>query len=261
MYTPPTAPLPIGSLLDDAIRLFRAALPRCWLIALLGSLAVGAASVYALYRFGTAATPDAMLRLFASPSFVLGYVASMVLYLYFYVAVVTAIDDVAGGHAAGTGATLGRALRRLPAAAGAMIVVVIVITVGFLLLVVPGVYLAGALVLTLVAVVRGDGVFQSLATSRRLVRGHWWRTTAVIGVGMVIMIVLMMVFTFASTFLSMSMGADVIEMTLVNQGVSTLLNVVAVPMLAALLVALYRDLELRRAGDDLARRIGELPAA
>src|SRR6185312_2273186 len=38
MYTRPTAPRSIGGVLDDAIRLYRAAFSRCWVLALGGGV-------------------------------------------------------------------------------------------------------------------------------------------------------------------------------------------------------------------------------
>src|SRR5689334_3454106 len=38
-YVPPSAPQPIGGVIDDAIRLFRASWSRCWYFAAIPSLA------------------------------------------------------------------------------------------------------------------------------------------------------------------------------------------------------------------------------
>jgi hypothetical protein len=43
------------------------------------------------------------------------------------------------------------------------------------------------------------------------------------------------------------------------QGVSIVANVFILPMVPAVLIAIYRDLKLRREGGDLAARVGALP--
>ena len=46
MYARPTAPLPIGGVVDDAIKLYRESFARCWPIALIGSLIMGTFGIF-----------------------------------------------------------------------------------------------------------------------------------------------------------------------------------------------------------------------
>ena len=62
--------------------------------------------------------------------------------------------------------------------------------VGFILLLVPGIYWAGTLPLSFVALVIEDtGVSQSMAVSRGLIKGYWWSAATLISYVVVIELV------------------------------------------------------------------------
>ena len=189
MYTLPTAPRPIGGVLDDAIGLYRATFKRCWLLALISGVFSAAASMYqtsGLRSVSTATTAQGWVALIHSMQTRQRSAHSNL--------VCSCLGDrVVGGprrdrrattrgsHGAGGLARLG-ARRRVAAATerhrwrahvGAFL-----IGVGFLLLVIPGIWLWGMFQVWFVAlVVEQLGPFKALGRSWRLVEGHWWRTS------------------------------------------------------------------------------------
>ena len=135
----------------------------------------------------------------------------------------------------------------------------LVLGVGFVLCIVPGVYLYGALAVATPALlledVRGT---RALRRSRELVRGRWWPTAgALLAANLLVSIVGGAV---SGGLLAATIGAN-------NSLVSDLLRVVAgtatsmvtTPFVAAVIVVLYIDLRVRKEGFDLlllANRMG-----
>ena len=71
--------------------------------------------------------------------------------------------------------------------------------IGFILLVIPGIYLWGILQFCFLAIVVDNaGAFESFSISSGLVKGYWWRS-ATIGF---VAFVLVMVFSFIASFIS-----------------------------------------------------------
>jgi hypothetical protein len=93
------------------------------------------------------------------------------------IGIIRKLDNVAMGDGAmGAMNAVSEGLRYLARAIGALMLVVVISVVGFVLLIVPGIYWGIALYLVLYALIFEDlGVYQSLRRSRELVRGNWWR--------------------------------------------------------------------------------------
>jgi hypothetical protein len=97
-------------------------------------------------------------------------------------ALVIAIDDVRDGRAdLNIAQTLDRVLPRLNTLALAGVLAALGITIGFILLIVPGLFLLTIWLLIVPAIVlEGCGVFDSFGRSRELVRGYGWSVFGVI---------------------------------------------------------------------------------
>src|SRR5690606_31352023 len=120
---------------------------------------------------GTAAAGDLLVPFLVA--LIVGLLATMV----FTAAAVARIDAVAHNREMTFGEAVSYGLRRaLPFFAASMLYV-IAVSVGLVLVIVPGVivgvYLAFGAVAT---VVNGKGPIEGLKYSWDLVRGHWWRT-------------------------------------------------------------------------------------
>lgn len=106
-------------------------------------------------------------------------------------ALVTAIEDVRDGRAdLSVGETLSHIRPRLNTLAVAGILAAIGITLGLLLLIIPGLFLATIWALIVpVIVLEGSGVMESFGRSRELTRGHRWGVFGRIVVTILILIV------------------------------------------------------------------------
>ncbi len=130
-----------------------------------------------------------------------------------------------------------------------------------MLLVVPGIYWAGALTLTLVAVVVDRaGIFESMNRSAKLVKGYWWRSTTIYSVSLIIGLVAyfflgLIIAAFARAFgTGDSIAAGAPRFVMIAAGA------LMVMWLQATTLSIYYDLKLRHDGADLSRRVDSLPA-
>jgi hypothetical protein len=275
MYQKPTVPRDIGGVLDDTLQLYKASSSRCWLAMLLMSLASLALSLYKLQTMqgvaaGSAGTGlQALLAQYSAST--PGYTAaSLVVSLFvflMYCMVVVIIAAVSRGEDPQFGASFSIALRRFPAALGAAIIAGIAAGVGFILLIIPGIYVLNRLQLTVVpAVSESRGPGESVSTSWDLVGGNWWRTASLAFV----MIVMVYILGLAVIFLVGSASVLVVGApTTLAQGFSkfavvgvvttAVVTIFTRPLMVAVLVAMYEDLQLRKGGGDLEARLGALP--
>jgi len=271
MYKLPTAPRPIGGVLDDAFGLYRATFKRCWLLALISGVVSAALSLYQTANLralpaptsshGMAALINGMQTLKQAPHSTLASLTSVLVYLVMRAAIVARQHAAATGVEDSISSALGVGLRRLPSAIGAGIVWGILIVVGFMLLLIPGIWLWGMFQLWFVAlVVEQLGPIKALGRSWRLVEGNWWRTTALVTVALVIIVILSSGVGMAGVWFgyAASHGGGLGTLLLATQLVSAAIQVVTTPLLMAVMLSMYYDLKLRREGGDLAARLGSL---
>lgn len=279
MYTRPTAPRPIGGVLDDAVRLYRASFSRCWLLSLGGAVLSAAVGVWQARQMAAlplasisvknpaslTALATAMARLGRmehSPMLWLNYFVLMLVWLLFRAAIIRRQDDVASEREESLGEALGHVARHLPEFIVAGIVFLLVTTIGFMILIVPGIWLWGYLQLWLVAAATEDlGPFAALGRSWRLIERHWWRTSATLFVAIVIIVVLGVAGSMFSGIAAVVAHGDLVTILLITQLLSAVINVFTMPMLTAAMVAIFHDLKLRRDGGDLAARVSSLQPA
>ena len=272
MYQKPAVPRSIGGVLDDTFRLYKASFSSCWLPMLIISL-IGGAS--ALYRFSNvpAVAPgtglrDILLQFQSTPR---GYQAVsllvMLLELVLYAVLVLNIVAVSRGETPSFGTSLATALRRTPALIGAAIMFFIAVFVGTVLLVVPGIYVLnrlGLFIVPLVTVPEGPGT--SLATSWRLVGGHWWRTAILVFVMLAILYVLdLALVALAAAIAAVVHGgaSNLVQsagsFVMGSIVISAIVGIFTTPLFVTVFVTVYQDLLLRKGGGDLEARLGALP--
>ena len=143
----------------------------------------------------------------------------------------------------------------------AAILYTLAISIGFMLLVIPGLILMITLLFfQVLIVVENEGIIASLKQSHRLVWGNYWRTTAVILVPFFIMYALIMVVAFAAGFLGAVTSPEMMEgPAYTTFGLFDVLmasvSVLMVPLMDAIFVAHVNDLKLRTSGSDLELRM------
>jgi hypothetical protein len=175
-----------------------------------------------------------------------------------------AVADAYLGEEVSWRSSLRYALRRLPAVVGLSLLSTIFIAIGFVLCIIPGIYLWGAFYVAVpVLLVEGVGPRRALGRSRQLVRGRWWGTIGVAIVGSIL------VFIVAGALNGLILGvalASPAQDTLTGFALTTLATtlsaVLTTPAAAAFATVLYVDLRVRKEGFDLlllAQRLGVDP--
>jgi hypothetical protein len=271
MYSRPNAPRTIGGVLDDAVRLYRASFSRCWVLALILSVASGAFGVYeALQVHSANSTPTApglqglvttLTRLGQMQSghhIWLWNLLATLIWLVLQTALIARQDAVASDREDTLGSAVVFALRRLPRLIVAGIAFGVAVVVGFVFLIIPAIWLWGQLQLWIPVLVAEDvGAFRALGRSWTLVERNWWRSSTTIGVAAIVIAVLSLAGGLPTGLILLA-RPDPATTLLLSQIVAVALRVFTAPMLTAVLVAIYHDLRLRRDGGDLAARVGTL---
>jgi hypothetical protein len=269
---PPARPQSIAEVLDSAFRIFKVSLLRCLPY---GVLATVAGQLQNIYTIVTGRT----LRSFTNsdPAWWLLYVLGALLGGALLNAIFIRQATVAAGTPSVGWGALQEALRKTPATLAMGVLGLAFVGVCLLpLLVIPRAYWPSARIpLGVLAVCVGvyflcswpallvgkKGVIGSLLYSARLIRGNWWRTVMVYAVA-VIMIVVVSV-TVAIMFSALTaFGAtrDLAVATAVSAVTVVASGAVYMPFVTAMTLALYGDLQARRDGIDLERRIASAHA-
>lgn len=249
-------PVSAGEVLDAGFRLFKASLVRCLPLSL---AAVVMGQLPAVLAMARGRRPSLSLEMGAG-EWALVVVAGLANVLL-WGAILLRQRAIAYGQASTLAGDLGLTLTRLlPSIAMAMICG-LAILVGLVLLVVPGLYLAVALLFAYPAMLLdGQSVSGSIRTSLRLVRGHWWRTSMILTVALFAVIVFYAVGSILGLLIvQVTGGGDVAGVFLGTSVISALIGALFTPFMVALSLAQYDDLKLRRDGVDLASRIDALP--
>jgi len=150
-------------------------------------------------------------------------------------------------------------LRRTLAIIGATIVAGVLVAIGFVLLIIPGIFLAVSLAVAWEAlIIEGVGPMESIKRSWRLVAGERWR---VLGAVLLVIILSIIVFGIVSAviwlILSPVLGVSGELAGSLVQHVATLLSI---PLSAAVGAVIYLDLRVRKESlgtDELAAALSE----
>jgi hypothetical protein len=160
--------------------------------------------------------------------------------------------------------SLGYVLRRLHSVLWVTMLSALLVVLGFILCIAPGVYLLVAFTVA-VPVLLTEGVKgrHALGRSRDLVRGRWWHTLAIVFLGALLVgIVAGAIQGLATVFVSTDAGSDPAIAVIVGTISGTLSAVITTPFQAAYTTVLYFDLRVRKEAFDLqllAQQIGVEP--
>ena len=254
---PPTRPRTLAELLDASLRIFRVSLLKCLPYATLAILAGQLATFYDIAR---GHLPDALDV--NDPVWVTLYIAGAVLAVILWMATLVRQSTVAAGRPVSRTDLLD-VLKNAPAIAaisllsGAAVAALILPpltlaepyrTVGLAVMLVPAVYLFVALSFSLPArVLAHKGVLQSLAYSMELIRGNWWRATAMYVVGLsIITVFYLLAAVMAAMVLPESGHAMAIERAVTTTAVLAV-GAIGLTFYTAITLTVFGDLEARRA--------------
>ena len=274
MYSLPTEPGSIGQTLDAGFKLYVVSFKRALGLSILAMISVAVPMILAtivLVDFVVAETEPgvAMIGLMT-----VGTIGAMCLYMGFYLAVMCRIGGIAYGQDLSFGASASMGMRRLFPVLVASLLYLIAIILGYILLIIPGMFLGLSLAFyALCIVLEGDGIIESLKHSHRLVWGHWWRTAIIASVVFVIYYVFSLAIqipfiVLEQVLVTPELPADatteiVQSFAPLASGILSILGsfisaVVTFPLMAAVFVVVFHDLKLRREGQDLEARVETL---
>ena len=275
MYQRPSSPLPIGGVLDNAVQLFKASFRQ-----VIG-LAVATSFLNSLWRLFDDTFERVMAGTF-DPALVFGWpVALMALGgiggLYLLLVIFARMHAFSVNRPATLGEASRRALVRFPAvllcllamAAGPSLALLgtIFAMVGLgavgalvaLLLLPLGVLIVYWILSIFLPVVANIGGFRALRRSFNLVVGNFWRTVTFLTVVAFVGFAAFAAVGALAAALGALAGLGNMSYDVVAFFVELTVGSVTNPFAAATMLALLRDLELRREGEDLAQRIEALP--
>jgi len=168
-------------------------------------------------------------------------------------ACVKALSDAYLGQQPSVEDSLRFGLRRLPALIVQVILRFILYAIFFVALIIPGIWLYGALAVAVPAlVIERTGPIASLNRSRRLVKGSWWRTAAVILVAALITAFAQGLIGGVLTGVALASSNPSLLFAVMITVLATIVSAVLLqPFAAAVTTVLYYDLRIRREGYDL----------
>jgi hypothetical protein len=255
-FTPQLRPLSVGEMLDAGIRLFRhrfGTLVVCVLVPVVPLTILG--------TIITASTDDTAYDVNApaneSSEAVAGFLVGIgIQSLGAALAVAACFKAISAaylGERAGAGESLGLLGRRLIPLVIAWVVVVVISIAGFVLLILPGIWLSVKLCMTFSAIAfERAGPFAGIGRSWRLTRGNWWR---VFGTLLVVFLIAFVVnFALTAVLGIVAAGADNLSelaFALLATLITLLTYVLTYPLWASVLTVIYYDLRVRNEGFDL----------
>jgi len=212
-----TAMNPLSGVLDEAWRMYRAHAAHLLTIA------------FVIYL--VAAVIAALLALIGGFfGVLLGSIVEFIAAFLLQAALVKAVQDVRDGRAdLSFGETVSAAVPYIGPVAGASILAGIAITIGLVLIIVPGLFLITIwAVIVPVIVIERSGALASFGRSRELVRGHGWQ---VFGTLVLVFVILIVVdFVFGLIFAALPL--------LLRNGLSTVISGTLIAPFIALVVTL-----------------------
>lgn len=255
----PSQPSSIAKILDASFKLYTACFTRVIGFGLIISALYIVVTILSASFVGDLPVPndaDAELAVMLQTlPVMMGYVMAVsVLSFIFYAGIIYRIDNVAQQREDSFGEAFLVGLKKFPSMLLATILYSIAVSIGSLLLLVPGIILMLSLAFyPLLIVVENLGGYASLKASHHLVWGNWWRTlTVYMAPGILALIV------YAGLGLaSYPLGGNANDPTSVDAMdiVSNLWSALVMPYFYALAYVLYHDLKLRKTGSDLAARL------
>jgi uncharacterized membrane protein len=241
---PPQRAQSIPEVLDTAFKLFSTSLLKVLPYGMLGTLAGQLGNIYNL------ATGRPLQRFLPrDPASWVVLAMSLVLSMALWAAMLLRQRAISQAAPVSMPAELNSVARRLPALVGLLILQLIAIGVGFVLLIIPGVYIGVALSMAVPALVLEDlGLIAAMKLSLRLMKGNWWRTFAIFLVTFVIVCVFYVLGgIFAAIVAQFERGADIAVVTATSTVVVISLGAVSSPFFAAMTLAIFGDLKVRGA--------------
>jgi len=270
MYLKPTAPRSIREVFADGILIYKSAGRSTWMLAL--ALELAATLPWLLWQrehapvlssdllssdllsggllsgdLPSGAFPDVLTLLPSSPTVWLAVLVAIAIYGILYSALIANVNGLATGRPASAADAIRLGLRLLPKTLLLGFFVLFIVAVGLLLFLVPGIYWGVTLQLVFVVlVVEGTGVRQSMTHSRGLIKGHWGRAASLISYVVLVNLAAYVAVFLLTGIVVLMFGAGGSATSPVSQLLSLAADTLVAPLYAAVSVAMYYDLKLRK---------------
>jgi len=267
MSIQPNQPQPVGGVLDVAFQLYKASMARVLPVCALAAVCDVPAAVYSLRftaQMEAATDPGEILslmgQLFTDPVYWSLILASWLVKVWLFGALTLQMNAIANAGELKTADAVRQATRPVASLFLVSVLYLLIIVVGMVVLIPGIIFTVSLLFVALMVLLEGKGPFGALAASHRLVWGCWWRTSAILTVGGIIAIVIYSSASLVTGLLDPLFGAaaspvfDIASTVILTAAATIVLS----PLYAALLLAIYWDLKLRKHGGDLAARVGAL---
>jgi hypothetical protein len=267
-FTPQLRPLSIGEMLDAGFKLFRqrfGTLMTCVLVpvvplSIISTIIVGSVDDTAFDVNAPASSGDSSDVASLIDNLLGGCAAAIAIAACFRV-----ISSAYLGERTSAGDSLRYGLSRLGPLIVAYFAMSIVIGLGLVALVIPGVFLAIKWSMTFPAIVaERAGPFQAMGRSWELTRGHWWRTFGALLVVVLISFVLAFAILVAlGAAIATSDSISELAFAVLITAVTIIVLAVLYPLTSAIVTVIYYDLRVRNEGFDLqllARGVGSDPS-
>jgi hypothetical protein len=256
-YTPQLRPLSVGEMLDAGFRLFRArfgTLMICVLVPILPFTILGTVLQASIdpHAFDVNATTAEVDSGTAAAGLGVGSLVQSAAIALAIAACFKAISAAYLGERADAGDSLRYALGRTIPLLLCYIVFVIIVAIGTILLIIPGIWLATKLSMSFAALVfERKGPFSALGRSWKLTRDNFWRVFGTLLVVAIIVIVFQLVVGGIVGAILGGSNASELAAAIVTTILNVLLLAVTYPLWAAVVSVVYYDLRVRNEGFDL----------
>lgn len=269
---PPARPQAIAEVLDSAFRIFRVTLVKCLPFSVMATIVGQLQNIYSivsgrhLQKFGN-----------SDPTWWALYVIGVFLSFACFNSIFIRQAAIASGETLRGAEALAQGVRAAPRSVAVTVLMVIIVglclspvaavprtyfTYALIAFLVPASYVGVLFVCSVPALLIGrKGILGSLRHSAHLVRGNWWRTVMIYTVVLTMIIVLSVTAGLViGVITQLTAARDLAVMTAVSTVMVVASGAVYVPFVTAMSLALYGDLEARKDGKDIERRLVIQPA-
>lgn len=261
-------PLGVGEVLDTAIKLYTRNAATMWKIVgavivpvvVIEQLIIAASLPSGAYvSGGKLYTPTGTLSTPAAGSLaevILGLLAALVV----NGALVLCLADTYVGRPLDWRRSLQASTRRLGPLLVLAIVTGILTTIGFILVIAPGLWLLVSWTVAVPALMFEQlGPIQAMRRSWRLVRKRWWATFGALLVSLILLFVVLLVVGLIVGGIESGLKVSSIGAWVVLSGLSTIIiDLVAFPFIGSVIAVIYIDLRVRKEALDLELLSGSL---
>jgi uncharacterized membrane protein len=184
------------------------------------------------------------------------FLGESILSTILYAAMIYRIDNLVCGRKDNFGEALLVGIKKIPVSFFAMVLYLIAVLLGTLLLVIPGIFLSLSLAFFMYfIVIENHSAYSAVKASNRLVSGNWWRTMVIYMTPSIILLIIIIVGIALVEIIIPTAG--IMSETYFNLGeiIANLLVGALIPLFYVIGFVQYRDLKLRRSGDDLDARM------